>query len=130
MQLRLVVDDEVPGFLQEIELGNNPDTKPMQFEHRRAPRYAFGGVAEMSADHSDSYIIGLAAEISRFGCFIRTRTSMSVGTKISLKITHDGSELTAHGEVVYALSEKGVGIKFAEVAAKDAALLEAWLRQT
>ena len=83
----------------------------------------------MSAGHSDSYIIGLVAEISRLGCFIRTSASVPVGAKISLKITYDGSELTARGEVVYVLSEKGVGIKFAQVAAKDAALLEAWLRQ-
>jgi hypothetical protein len=50
------------------------------------------------------------------------------GTKISLKITYDGSEVTASGEVVYVRSEKDVGIKFAEVLAKDAALLEGWLR--
>jgi hypothetical protein len=130
MQPRLVVADKAPGFLQEVELRNNPDTKPMQFERRRAPRHAFGGVTEMSAGHADSHIIGLIAEISRFGCFVRTHASMPVGTTISLRITHDGSELTAHGEVAYVLFEKGVGIKFAEVAAEDAALLEAWLRQT
>ena len=105
-------------------------TQPMQFERRRVSRRAFGGVAELSADHSNSNIIGLAAEIGRFGCFVRTSASIPVGTKISVKITYDGSEVTASGEVVYVLSEKGVGIKFAEVLAKDAALLEAWLRQT
>ena len=84
----------------------------------------------MSAGHSDSYIIGPAAEISRFGCFVRTYASVPVGTQINLKITYEGSELTAHGKVVYVLPEKGVGVEFAEVAAKDAALLEAWLRQT
>jgi hypothetical protein len=130
MQPRPVATDEDPELLEEVELKNDPDTKPMQFERRRAPRHAFGGVAEISAGHSDSYIVGLAAEISTSGCFVRTFASMPVGTKINLKITYDGSELTAHGEVVYVLSEKGVGIKFAEIAAKDAALLEAWLRQT
>jgi hypothetical protein len=105
-------------------------TQPMQFERRRVSRRAFGGVAEMSADHSDSNIIGLAAEIGRSGCFVRTSASIPVGTKIRVKITYDGSEVTASGEVVYALSEKGVGIKFAEVPGKDAALLETWLRQT
>ena len=104
--------------------------QPKQFERRRVPRHAFGGVTEMSTGLSHSNIIGLTAEIGRFGCFIRTCASIPVGTKISLKITYDGREATAPGEVVYVLSEEGVGIKFAEVAAKDAALLEVWLRQT
>lgn len=129
MQSRLVVTDEEPELLWEVELGNNPDTKPSQFERRRAPRYVFGGVAEVSAGRSDSYIIGATAELSRLGCFVRTDASMPIGAKISLKITYDESELRADGEVVYIVQGKGVGIKFAEVAAKDAALLEAWLRQ-
>jgi len=130
MQARLVVADEARECLQEFELRNNPNTNPMHFEHRRAPRYAFGGVAELSGGHSDSRIVGMTAEISRFGCFVRIHASLPVGTKISLKITHDGSELTAHGEVMYVLAEKGVGIKFAEVRVKDAALLDDWLRRT
>jgi hypothetical protein len=104
--------------------------QPIQFERRRVSRHAFGGVAEMSTGHSNSNIIGLTAAIGRFGCFVRTCASVPVGTKISLKINYRGSEFKAPGEVVYARSEEGVGIKFAEVAAKDAALLEAWLRQT
>ncbi len=105
-------------------------TKPMQFERRRVSRHAFGGVAEMSAGDSDSYVIGLASEISRFGCFIRTSSAVPVGTKVSLKITYDESELTAYGEVIYVQSNYGVGIKFADFSAKDASLLESWLRRT
>jgi hypothetical protein len=105
-------------------------TEPMQFERRRVSRHAFGGVAEMSASHSHSNIIGLTAEIGRFGCFVRTCASMPVGTKINLKINYEGNEVRTPGEVVYVLPEKGLGIKFAKVAAKDTALLEMWLRQT
>jgi hypothetical protein len=104
-------------------------TECTQFDRRRAPRHAFGGVAEMSAGRSTSNIIGPTAEIGRFGCFVRTCASVAVGTKVSLKINYGGSEFASPGEVVYVLSEKGVGIQFAEVAAKDEALLEEWLRQ-
>ena len=55
MQPSLVVTDEAPDFLQEVELRTNPAPKPMQFERRRAPRHAFGGIAKMFVGHSDSY---------------------------------------------------------------------------
>jgi hypothetical protein len=105
-------------------------TKPIRFERRRAPRCAFGGVVEMSFNQSDSYFMGLTAEISRSGCFVLTSASVPVGTNVSLEINYGGSKFTARSEVVCALPEIGVGIKFTEIAAKDAVLLESWLRQT
>jgi hypothetical protein len=56
-------------------------TQPIQFECRLVSRHAFGGVAEMSAGHSNSNIIGLTAEIGRFGCFVRTCASIPVERK-------------------------------------------------
>ena len=52
---------------------------------------------------------------------------MPAGTKVRLKITYDGSQFTAMGEVVHVLSGRGIGIKFTEVAPKDEALLKVWL---
>lgn len=99
-------------------------------ERRRVPRRSFGGVAEISIDDRDAPIIGLVSELSRFGCFVRTHLSATVGTKVSLKITHHGHECAAGGEVVHLLSQKGIGIKFEPATPRDEALLEDWLRQT
>jgi hypothetical protein len=96
-------------------------------ERRRAPRRPFGGVAEISSGFSDDHIVGLATELGRFGCFVRTQKSLPVGTKVRLKITHHGNECHTPGEVVHLLTPKGMGIKFEPAAPRDEAPLEEWL---
>jgi hypothetical protein len=96
-------------------------------ERRRAPRRPFGGVAEISTGFSDDHIVGLATELGRFGCFVRTQKSIPAGTKVSLKITHHGDECVTPGEVVHVLAQKGIGIKFEPATPRDEAMLEDWL---
>jgi hypothetical protein len=99
------------------------------FERRRVPRFAFGGVAEITAVHPHTYILVSTADLSRLGCSVTTRATMPIGTKVSLRITYDGRAFNASGEVAYVLSENRMGIKFTTTAPNDVALLEAWLRQ-
>jgi hypothetical protein len=96
---------------------------------RRVPRYAFGGVAEISPLHSREYIIASTTELSRLGCFLRTSASVPAGTQVTLKITHDEREFAARGKVAYVLAKRGMGITFELIEPKDEALLEAWLKQ-
>jgi hypothetical protein len=96
-------------------------------EHRLEPRFVFGGVAEITTAHPETCMIVSTGELSRHGCFVRTRTIMPVGTKFGLKISHNGKVFNASGEVIYVLSENGMGIKFAATAPDDAKLLEVWL---
>jgi len=98
-------------------------------ESRRAPRFAFGGVAEITTIHPNTYIVVSTTELSRFGCFVTTRKTMFIGTKVELKITHDGRAFKASGEVVSVQSENGMGIKFTTTAPNDVALLQVWLGQ-
>jgi PilZ domain len=99
-------------------------------ERRRVPRHAFGGVVELSAVTPNIYIIAKTTEISRNGCFIRAREQVIAGTKVNLKISYDGGEFNSFGEVVYALSGKGMGIRFDSPTDEDSALLDEWLKQT
>jgi hypothetical protein len=86
-------------------------------------------VAEISAADPKLYVIGSASELSRFGCFVRSKASIPAGTKVSLKITYDGSAFNGAGEVSHVLAETGMGFHFAPDTAEDEALLQAWLRQ-
>jgi hypothetical protein len=70
-------------------------------DHRRAIRYAFGGVAEATVKHSGEYLMGPASEISRHGYLLKTNTASTAGTHIQLRITHDGKEFVAAATVVY-----------------------------
>ena len=113
---------------------------PTKFEFR-VPRHLFSGVADLSAVQPKIHVVGQTAELSRFGCFVQTSASVPVGTKVSLRITHCGTEFTAPGEVIYILGyrdnyhgcpvgKQGMGIKFAAPVPKDEAPLEAWLEET
>jgi hypothetical protein len=98
-------------------------------ERRRVPRYAFGGVAEITTVQPKTYIVVSTSELSRFGCLVTTQATMPVGTKVALRITYEGRVFNAAGEVAYILPENGMGIKFTTTAPNEVALLEEWLRQ-
>jgi PilZ domain-containing protein len=100
-------------------------------QRRRTPRYAFvGGVAELTAPPSDQYLVASTGELGRFGCFVRTTNPFPAGAKVSLKITYDGKEFVAAGEVVYVLPDKGMGIVFRAIPPSDQSVLEDWLAQS
>jgi CheY-like chemotaxis protein len=111
-------------FRSHLPLGQS---QPVPLERRGLWRHVFGGLVELSTIPPQTPIIGSTVDICRLGCFVQTGESIPAGTKIWLKITHDGSQFTAIGEVVHVLSGRGIGINFTEVAPKDAALLKVWL---
>jgi hypothetical protein len=98
-------------------------------QRRRTPRYHFvGGVAELT-DTSGQYLVAGTAQLSRFGCFVRTRTPFPAGVPISLRITYDGREFAAASEVVYALPNNGMGIAFRTIPSGHEEVLENWLTE-
>jgi hypothetical protein len=101
----------------------------MAENHRRVPRRAFGGVAEITTADPSAYIVASTAELSRYGCFVTTQASLPIGTKVSLKITYEDKVFNASGEVAYALPENGMGFRFTTTSPEDVALLEESLRQ-
>ena len=101
------------------------DSKP--FERRRAIRYFFGGVAEVTDVESGKHLVSETTELGRFGCFVKTIAPFSPGATVSLKITHQDTFFAAPGMVAYVLADKGMGIAFGSVSPKDAAVLEGWL---
>ena len=103
---------------------------PMQLERRRPPRYAFGGVAEVTAAASRKHLVALTGELSRLGCFVKTTMPFPPGETVGIRITYNGGEIAVAGEVAYALPNEGMGIAFGAVSDSDRAVLEDWLAQT
>jgi PilZ domain len=107
----------------------NPSDGQQTMQRRRTPRYHFvGGVAELT-DTLGQYLVAGTAQLSRFGCFVRTRTPFPAGVPISLRITYDGTEFVADSEVLYALSDKGMGLAFRSIPSGHEEVLENWLTQ-
>jgi PilZ domain len=107
-----------------------PFSIPIQPERRRTARHTFGGVAEVTATQSGKYLVAIASEISRLGCFVKTMTPFTSGEPVDVKITYSSRAFSATGRVIYALPAKGMGITFGAISADDQLVLEDWLAET
>ena len=87
---------------------------PLFTAPRRAPRYYFGGAAELTDLESGRTILALVRTLSLFGCFVKTR-SFQMGAKVKLTITDSGSHFSTLGRVANQRDD-GVGIEFTDLA--------------
>lgn len=92
---------------------------------RRAPRYYFGGAAEVT-DESGRMTVAMVRTLSRFGCFIKTNKRFQIDAKIALRITDAGSQFSAVARIANHASD-GVGVEFTTIDATDKTQLESWL---
>jgi Tfp pilus assembly protein PilZ len=93
---------------------------------RRAPRYYFGGAAELIHLESGRLIVALVRSLSSYGCFIKTDKSFAVGTKVMLKVAHSGTHFSAKGRIIDRVGEtdSGIGVEFTDIDATDRERLE------
>ena len=101
-----------------------------ELERRRTPRHPFGGVAEFAVAQSGEYFVGITAELGRHGCFIKTKAVLPPGTRIDLRITHEGREFCTLGMVAYSVPDRGLGISFGPSASATQTILSEWLQQS
>jgi PilZ domain len=95
---------------------------------RRATRYYFGGVVEMTETESGRMIVALVRSLSLYGCFVKTDHSFSRGAKLLLRMTHAGSHFSANGLAVNQ-TEIGVGVEFTDIDPADRSRLEECLAE-
>jgi hypothetical protein len=99
----------------------------MHSEIHRATRFPFAANVEVTDVRSERIVTGRTSDLSVFGCHVRTTNPFPVGTKITLRITHDGATFTAFGSVVYFQPKTGMGLAFAKVEPTHQAILEKWI---
>jgi hypothetical protein len=101
-----------------------PEVEPNLFaDLRRAPRYYFGGAAELTELESGRMIVALVRTLSLPGCFVKTDKSFPIGANVKLKITDSGSHFSAMGRIVRQTND-GMGVEFTEIGPGDRARLE------
>lgn len=100
---------------------------PEHPEIHRATRFPFAANVEVTDIRSERLVTGRIGDLSVFGCYVRTASPFPVGTKITLRITHDGASFTAFGKVVYFQPNAGMGLAFAKVEPSHQAILEKWI---
>ena len=97
---------------------------------RRAPRYYLGGVAELTDLDSGRMKVALVRAVSLYGCFVKTEMPVQKAARVTLKIAHSGTQISAMGRVVNCAgdqSSRGLGIEFTEVNPIDKKRLETCL---
>jgi Tfp pilus assembly protein PilZ len=95
---------------------------------RRATRYYFGGVVELTEIESGRTLVALVRSLSLYGCFVKTSQSFSLGAKLLLKMTHGGSHFSANGHVVNQ-TEIGIGVEFTDIDPADRSRMEECLAE-
>ena len=68
-------------------------------------------------------------DLSVFGCFVETTSPFQNGTKVRLRISHNGANFFAHGKVAYSRPDAGMGIAFTLIEPSSLLVLEAWLAE-
>lgn len=96
---------------------------------RLGPRYSFAVDAEVTDLQSDIQIREKTKDLSLFGCAINTSTVLPRGTRVRIKLAHEGEVMTALALVVYARQDLGMGVAFYAVERADERVLEAWVAE-
>lgn len=104
--------------------GGGPSIHP---EFHRARRYPFAANIALTDVLSERLVTGRTTNLSLFGCYVSTTSPFLKGTKVSLKITHIRTSLTALGNVIYSMANSGMGIAFTKVEPSGQATLEKWI---
>jgi hypothetical protein len=96
---------------------------------RRAPRYPFAATVELTDLQSEIHIQQRTIELSLYGCGVAASTPFPGGTRVRIRITHEGDNFVALGKVIYALADGEMGIAFTRVEHNDQIMLEKWISE-
>jgi PilZ domain len=92
----------------------------------RAKRFQFVAMVEVTGLDSAIQLRDKTTDLSLFGCQIATVNPWPIGTKVRVRISHNGASFAALGAV--ARVEPGtMGISFTGIGPKEEALLDKWL---
>ena len=103
------------------------DEAQKRIERRGATRYYFGAIAEVIDLDGRGDLVSITRDMSASGCFVKTTTPFPTGTRVRVRITHAGAQVTGLGNVTGNVSSEGMGIVFTEIEPNDRAVLEKWL---
>jgi len=102
----------------------------MEYEiARRTPRYSFVVDVEVADLQSEIQIRERTTTLSLFGCGINTSKGFPPGTRVRIKLSHRGAEMSALGRVAYARPGVGMGVVFTTVEPEEGRVLEQWIAE-
>ena len=107
------------------EVSDQPGAESEFRERRYSPRYSFAADAEMVDLKSGTRLSGVTSDVSLDGCFVCTRGSVEIGTRVRLTLKHKNQTVTMLAVVRVLKPKIGIGLQAVEV---DAISNETFLR--
>jgi PilZ domain len=96
-------------------------------ERRYTMRYPFSADAEILSLKSGTRVGGVTSDLSLGGCFVCTRLSLEIGTRIRLTLKRKNQTVTMLAVVRVAKAGTGMGLEFLEVAPDSGETLQGWI---
>lgn len=76
---------------------------------------------------SDFTLKEKTTDLSLFGCHVATQRPWLAGTKIRIRISHNGSSFAAVGTVAHVQPGVGMGILFTRIGPNEQTILDGWI---
>jgi PilZ domain len=95
----------------------------------RSRRFPFVAGVQVTALDNDAQVAAHIEDLSLFGCFVETVTPFVAQTKVSIRISHNGTVFVAQGRVAYSRAAEGMGIAFTSIEASSVSTLDDWLTE-
>ncbi|HEY6442178.1 MAG TPA: PilZ domain-containing protein [Candidatus Acidoferrales bacterium] len=96
-------------------------------KRHRQQRFPFVAGIRIIALDTQAHVAAHIEDLNISGCFVETTNPFVGGTKVGLRISHDGVVFEALGTVAYSLSGRGMGITFTSIEPSSIAILDGWL---
>jgi hypothetical protein len=99
------------------------------YPQRSGLRYSFVATVEVLDPQSGQQIISKTANLSSYGCHVRTDTPFRPGTVIKVTVRARGKTFRSEGKIIYSIGGEGMGIRFDNIDEDEEGILNEWLAQ-
>ena len=99
------------------------------YPQRSGLRYSFIATVEVVDPKSGKRVISKTANLSSYGCHVRTDTPFRPGTVVKLTVRAQNKTFRSEGKIIYSVSGEGMGIRFDNINADEQVTLNEWLMQ-
>jgi len=92
-------------------------------------RFPFVAGIQVTALDTEAHVAAHTEDLNLFGCFVETTTPFEDGTRVRLRISHNGAIFSALGRVIHSQNRAGMEIVFTSIEPSRVVILDAWLTE-
>jgi PilZ domain len=99
------------------------------YPQRSGLRYSFVATVEVVDPQSGKQVISQTANLSSYGCHVRTDTPFRPGTIIKVTVRARSKTFRSEGKIIYSIGGEGMGIRFDNIDGNQQIILNEWLTE-